>query len=196
MSTRIDIKPESDPPVGATLQKTGQLTSTNTGDDGATQRGRLLDFTTLNSNNPFGNTNRFTDKTGGSTFANLVAFDWSTYDGSTVLAYYYGDTNTRPWADQLTQHTGSTFDGLTGWYLVNFTEMTNIMDFKLMANYQLNYTPFNTTRRYFWVSTQVIGTTGLATDLAGINPFTSTAKTNSLSGIWVRVCNVSGTNIT
>lgn len=196
MSTRIDLKSQSTPPVGATLMKTGQTISTNTGDDGATQRGRLLDFLTLNSNNPFGNTNRFTDKTGGATFANSVAFDWSTYDGSTVLAYYYGDTNTRPWADQLTQHTGATFDGLTGWYLVNFVEMINIMNFDLMANYQLNYAPFNTTRRYFWMSTQVTGAQGCATDLAGVNPFTSTVKTNPLWGIWVRVCNVSGTTIT
>lgn len=196
MSTRIELKSQSTPPVGATLMKTGQTVSTNTGDDGATQRGRLLDFLTLNGNNPFGNTNRFTDKTGGSTFSNSVAFDWSTYDGSTVLAYYYGDTNTRPWADQLTQHIASTFDGLTGWYLTNFVEMINIMNFGLMANYQLNYQPFNTTRRYFWMSTQVTGTGGCLTDLAGVNPFTQTGKTNAFWGIWVRVCNVSGTTIT
>jgi len=192
----IIINTSSFVPVGATLMKTGQTTSYNTGDDGDTERGRLTNFLTLPSNNPFGNTNRFTNKTGGQVYTNSVAFDWSTYNGSTVLAYYFGDANTRPWATQLTQYTGSTLDGLTGWNLINFVEMVNIMNFELMANYQLNYPPFSTTRRYFWVSTQTGGTGAVATDLAGVNPFTSTTKTNSLWGIWARVCNVSGTNIT
>ena len=183
-------------PVGQTLQKTGQTVSYAQHDDGDTERGRLTNFLTLPSNNPFGNTNRFTNKTGGQTYTNSVAFDWSTYNGSTVLAYYFGDANTRPWATQLTQYKNSTIDGLKGWDLINFVEMVNIMDFSLMANYQLNYPPFSTTRRYFWVSTQTGGTGAVATDLAGVNPFTSTTKSNSLWGIWVRVCNVSGTIIT
>jgi len=183
-------------PVGATLMKTGQTTSYNQGDDGDTERGRASSFLVLPSNNPFGNTNRFTSKVGTQVYTDSVVIDWSTYNGSTVLAYYHGDQNTRAWATQCIQHLTSTFNGLTGWNLVNFTEMTNIMNFNLMVNYQLNYTPFNTTRRYFWVSTQPIGTIGLATDLAGVNPFVATSKTNSVSGIWVRVCNVSGTTLT
>lgn len=196
MSTRIDIKPESDPPVGATLMKTGQTVSTNADDDGATQRGRLTNFTTLEKNNPFGNDQRFTSKVGTQVYTDSVVIDWSTYDGTTVLAYYHGDANTRAWATQCTQHITSTFDGLTGWNLINFVEMVNIMNFGLMGNYQLNYPPFSTTRRYFWVSTQTGGAGAVATDLAGVNPFTSTTKTNSLWGIWVKVCTVTGTTIT
>jgi hypothetical protein len=196
MSTRIELKPESDPPVGATLMKTGQITSYTAGDDGATQRGRATSFTVLASNNPFGNTNRFTSKAGTQVYTDSVVIDWSTYNGSTVLAYYHGDTNTRDVATQCTQHLTSTFNGLTGWNLVNFTEMVNIMDFSLMANYQLNYAPFSTTRRYFWVSTQPAGAVGVATDLAGFNPFTSSGKTAALWGIWTRVCTVTGTTIT
>jgi hypothetical protein len=74
--------------------------------------------------------------------------------------------------------------------------MVNIMNFGLMGNYQLNYPPFSTTRRYFWVSTQIAGAVGVATDLAGFNPFTSSGKTQSLWGIWTRVCTVTGTTIT
>lgn len=195
MSTRIDIKAASKPIIGLTLMKTGQTVSTNAGDDGTTQRGRLTNFTTLASNNPFGNTNRFTSKVGTQVYTDSVVIDWSTYNGSTVLAYYHGDTNTRPWATQCTQHLTSTFNGLTGWNLVNFVEMVNIMNFSLMANYQLNYAPFSTTRRYFWVSTQVAGTGGVTTDLAGVNPFSSGSKTSALWGIWTRICTVTGTTI-
>ncbi len=153
-------------PVGATLMKTDQSISTASYDDGATKRGRLTDFFTLTDVNPFGvNTNRFTDKNGASVYSTKVAFDWSTYNNSTVLAYYFGDMGTaRPWATQLSQYVGSTIDGLTGWYLTNFVEMVNIMNFALMGNYQLNYAPFSTILRYFWVSTQVAGSNGVATE--------------------------------
>lgn len=182
-------------PVGAKLMKTGQTTSYATGDDGATQRGRLTSFLTLASNNPFGTTARFTNKTGGSTYANSVAYDWSTYDGSTVLAYYFGDTNARTWSAQLTQHTASTFDGLTGWNLTNFVEMTNIMNFSLLAAFMLNYAPFSTNRRYFWISTSPSGSAGISTDLASVGCFASSNKSNTNGGIWCRVCTVNGTTI-
>jgi len=181
--------------VGATLQKTGQTTSYATGDDGATQRGRLTNFTTLPSNNPFGTTNRFTNKTGGQTYTNSVAYDWSTYNGSTVLAYYFGDANTRPWATQLTQYTGSTIDGLTGWNLFNIYEAMNIMNFSFPGGYLYNYAPFNLTRRYMFVSTNQTGTNAISTETAGPNPFTAVQKVSSLWGIWVRVCTVTGTAI-
>ena len=196
MSTRIDLKASAEIPVGMNLLKTGQTNSYSTGDDGATQRGRLTSRLVLEKNNPFGNTNRFTNKTGGSTYATSVAFDWSTYNGSTVLAYYFGDmAATRPLATQMTQYLSSTFDGLTGWHLTNMQEMINILDWGRLANYQLQYPPFNTNLRYFWVSTQPAGASGVITDLAGVNPFSSSAKTSGLYGMWVRVCTVTGTTI-
>lgn len=182
-------------PVGATIPKTGQTTSYATGDDGATQRGRLTNFLTLPSNNPFGNTNRFTSKTGTQTYTNSVAIDWSTYNNSTVLAYYFGDATTRPWATQLTQYTSSTIDGLTGWNLFNINEAINIMNFSFPGGFVYNYAPFNLTRRYMFVSTNQTGTTAISTETAGPNPFTTAQKVSSLWGIWVRVCTVNGTTI-
>ena len=195
MSTRIEFTSTAKAPVGATLQKTGQTVSYNTGDDGATQRGRLVDFFTLSEKNPFGNINRFTNKTGGQTYGTSVAIDWSTYDGSTVLAYYYGDNNLRPWATQLAQHASSTFDGLTGWRLFNIVEALNIMNFDFPGSYLYNYAPFNLTRRYMFVSTNQTGTGAISTETGGPNPFSSTNKSSSLWGIWVRVCTVTGTTI-
>ena len=58
----IDVPDSSPAPVGATLMKTGQTTSYRTGDDGDIEAGRATDFFTLSTNNPFGNTNRFTDE--------------------------------------------------------------------------------------------------------------------------------------
>jgi hypothetical protein len=182
-------------PVGATLQKTGQTTSYATGDDGATQRGRLTNFTTLASNNPHGNTNRFTNKNGGQGYGGGVAIDWSTFNGSTVLAYYFGDSTTRAWTTQLTQYTGSTIDGLNGWNLFNIYEAMNIMNFSFPGGFVYNYAPFNLTRRYMFVSTNQTGTTAISTETAGPNPFTTVAKSSSLWGIWVRVCTVTGTTI-
>lgn len=187
--------PASAAPVGAKLMKTGQTTSYATGDDGDIEAGRLTSFLVLASNNPFGNTNRFTNKTGGQTYTNGVALDWSTYDGSTVLAYYFGDTNTRAWATQLTQYTSGTIDGLTGWNLFNIYQATNIMNFSFPGGFLYNYAPFNLTRRYMWVSTNQTGATGISTETAGPNPFTTVAKTSGLWGIWTRVCTVTGTTI-
>jgi hypothetical protein len=191
----IVINTSSFVPVGQTLLKTGQTTSYATGDDGATQRGRLTNFTTLPSNNPFGNTNRFTSKTGTQTYTNSVAIDWTTYNGTTVLAYYFGDANTRTWATQLTQYTSSTIDGLTGWSLFNINEAVNIMNFSFPGGYLYNYAPFNLTRRYMFVSTNQAGTGAISTETGGPSPFTATNKSNSLWGIWVRVCTVNGTTI-
>jgi hypothetical protein len=191
----IVINTASFVPVGATLQKTGQSVINSTGDDGATQRGRLTNFTTLASNNPFGNTNRFTNKNGGQGYGQNVALDWSTYNGSTVLAYYFGDSTTRTWSTQLTQYSFSTIDGLNGWNLFNIYEAMNIMNFSFPGGYLYNYAPFNLTRRYMFVSTNQTGTTGISTETAGPNPFTTVAKSSSLWGIWVRVCYVNGTTI-
>lgn len=194
MSSVITIK-SSGGSVGMKLLKTGQTTSYATGDDGATQRGRLTNFTTLASNNPFGNTNRFTNKTGGQTYTTSVALDWSTFDGKTVLAYYWGDLNFRNFANSCTANTASTFDGLTGWYLWNIQEAVNIFNFSLLGNFMLNYPPFSTSRRYFITSTS-ISSQVIAIDAAGVAFTTSSSKTNTNQGMWVRECNVSGTTIT
>lgn len=191
----IVINTSSFVPVGATLQKTGQVTSYATGDDGDTERGRASSFLVLPANNPFGNTNRFTNKNGTQGYSGGVAIDWSTFNGSTVLAYYFGDSTARPWATQLTQYTNSTINGLNGWSLVNFQEMNNVLNAERWNNFMLNYPPFNSSIRYFWISSNPSGTGGIATDLAAAGIYIGIAKTSSLFGLWCRVCTVNGTTI-
>lgn len=181
-------------PIGSPLLQTGQTTSYRTGDD--ITRGRLTNFTTLASNNPWGNTNRFTDTAGGSTYANGIVIDWSTYDNSTVLCYYIGDASTyRNWNTAIDLKLSATIGGLTTWYLWNIREMLNVCDFSKKP-YKMNYAPFNfgSGSRYFHLSTDFDGTNAYITDL-GNTVLTSAAKTNSYFTVYVRVCTVTGTTL-
>jgi len=81
----------------AKLMKTGQTTSYRTGDDGDLEAGRNTSFTVLAENNPFGNTNRFTDELGTQTYTKNIVIDWSTYDGSTVLGWRRTVSTTLTW---------------------------------------------------------------------------------------------------
>jgi hypothetical protein len=185
-------------PVGATLIKTGQTTSYRTGDDGDLEAGRATSFTVLASNNPWGNTNRFTDTLGGQTYTNNIIIDWSTYDGATVLAYYKGDTTARAWTAQIDQYLSSTLGGLIGWRVFNAYEAMNIMNLERMTNYVYNYAPFNigSSPRYFWTSNRPSGTQGCAVDTAGIQLFTASSLTGAVPSMWVRTCIVTGTTLT
>ena len=131
------------PISGAKLLKTGQTTSYVTGDDGDIEAGRDVDFFTLAVNNPFGNTNRFTDELGGSTYTNNIVIDWSTYDGVEVLGYYYDNWAASNWNDAVSWANSlsiSTF--VSGWRLPNAREAMNVIYFGSSAN-ALNYSPFN-----------------------------------------------------
>jgi hypothetical protein len=130
--------------VGLKLMKTGQTTSYRTGDDGDLEAGRATSFTVLASNNPFGNTNRFTDELGGTTYTNNIAIDWSTYDGSTVLGYKRTATNVTSggWNNAIDTCLAISITGFTtGWRLANINEWNNILNREL-AN-PIGYTPFS-----------------------------------------------------
>lgn len=130
--------------VGATLMKTGQTTSYRTGDDGDLEAGRATSFTVLASNNPFGNTNRFTDELGGTTYTKNIVIDWSTYDGTNVLGYKRTETNVTSggWNNAIDTCLAISITGFTtGWRLANFNEFNNILN--LGYSNPLGYTPFS-----------------------------------------------------
>lgn len=119
----------------ATLLKTGQTTSYRTGDDGDIEAGRDVSFLILAENNPFGNTNRFTDELGGQTYTNNIVIDWSTYNGSKVLGYYRRLLNTGgvtydfSWNDAIDKALTHSVTGFTsGWRLWNRRELDNIIN--------------------------------------------------------------------
>jgi hypothetical protein len=194
MSTRIELKSTAEIPVGIPNLQTGQTTSYRTGDD--ITRGRLINFNTLSANNPWGNTNRFTDTAGGSTYANGIVVDWSTYDNSTVLCFYIGDSAiSRTWDNAIDFYLSSSIAGLTTWHLWNAREMISLCDFSKKP-FKMDYPPFNftNTKRYFHLSTDYDGTAIYISDLGG-KPLETSSKANAFQVIYVRVCTVTGTTL-
>jgi hypothetical protein len=201
MSTRIEIKPVSDPPVGATLIKTGQTTSFRTGDDGDLEAGRATNFTTLENKNPFGNLNRFTSELGTQTYTNNIVIDWSTYDGATVLgisraAIATGNTWNQAVDNSLAFSVG-TFT--SGWRLPNIREIFNLTNYVNDQNNLLNYSPVNlsSSGRVYWSSTTIIGLTTFAYAFSNIGLTSQQSKTSSVAFTYfpVRTFTVTGTTL-
>jgi hypothetical protein len=140
-------------PVGATLMKTGQTTSYRTGDDGDFEAGRAVDFFTLASNNPFGNTNRFTDELGGQTYTNDIVIDWSTFDGTTVLGWRRTDNGVNiTWNNAIDGALAVSIGSFTtGWRLPNWLELNSLGDHETTG---LRHGPFSgLSNNFFWSAT-------------------------------------------
>jgi hypothetical protein len=139
---------------GRELMKTGQTTSFRTGDDGDIEAGRAVDFFILDYNNPFGNTNRFTDELGGQTYANNIVIDWSTYNGSTVLGIHRVVTSLVDWdtaIDNCLTLVVSVYS--SGWRLINRNEVNNLVN--MSTSRALNYFPFiygASDNNFYWTS--------------------------------------------
>lgn len=186
-------------PVGATLMKTGQTTSYRTGDDGNLQSGRATSFLVLPSNNPFGNTNRFTDELGGQTYTKNIVIDWSTYNGTNVLGY-------RRTTNASNVNWDSAIDGAlavsispftSGWRLPNIKELQNIQNIGLLSSDLFNYSPFNisTNSISLWCS-NTLGTNNLYSWRFGIyGTIDYQTKTSIFRWIPVRTFTVSGTTL-
>jgi hypothetical protein len=136
----------SSPNSSAILMKTGQTTSYRTGDDGDIEAGRAISFLVLASNNPFGNTNRFTDTLGGQTYANNIVIDWSTFNGSTVLGWRRTkSTGYTDWNTAIDAALALSIGGFaTGWRLPNRNELFSIINHGVPTSV-LNYAPFSIT---------------------------------------------------
>jgi hypothetical protein len=194
----IEVPAATPAPVGATLMKTGQTTSYRTGDDGDLEAGRATDFFTLASNNPFGNTNRFTDELGGQTYTNNIVIDWSTYNGATVLGYYRLPLTGAVWNDAIDNclaHSIGTFT--SGWRLTNIQELLNICNYSL--NQLLDYVPFSqpSTLNLWTSNTRPSATTSayyVSTSTGGL----IVIGKGSLAGVQipVRTFTVTGTTLT
>jgi hypothetical protein len=189
-------------PIGATLMRTGQTTVFRTGDDADTRsEGRATDFFTLASNNPFGNTDRFTDELGGTTYANNIVIDWSTYDGATVLGWYRVRNGVNITGnDAIDEALTLSIAGYTsGWRLPNVNEAFSIMNFEGTSS--LNYSPFNNnlgTGRNYTSTTNPVNTAQLFTITAG-SGITVGSRTNAGTGwryIPCRTFTVTGTTLT
>lgn len=193
--------PASTPLTTAKLMKTGQTTSYRTGDDPNLGTGRATSFTVLSANNPFGNTNRFTDELGGTTYTNNIVIDWSTYDGSTVLGWYRlkrPASGLYTWNQAIDNALTFTIGTYTsGWKLANIMEYASLFNFGNTPANKLNYAPFSLVGDY-WSSTTDANATANA--FYSINSSTlhifTTGKTSTINALFNRVFTVTGTNLT
>jgi hypothetical protein len=191
--------PSGGAPVGAKLMKTGQTTSYRTGDDGNLGIGRATDFFTLASNNPFGNTNRFTDELGTQLYLTNIVIDWSTYDGSTVLGYYRVRNGVNVLWNQAIDDSLLVIVGtyITGWRLPNIYELQNICNFSVPTS--LNYAPFTlglSGSVTIWCSTTNPGSVSQSYRLANQNVLAPGNKTGGAQYIPCRIFTVTGTTLT
>lgn len=185
----------------AKLMKTGQTTSYITGDDGDFEAGRATNFTTLAENNPFGNTNRFTDELGGATYTNNIVIDWSTYDGSTVLGWYRINNGLDiTWALAIAGALATSIGTFTtGWRLPNIQELFSLANWSF--DNVFNYSPINlgTSTLAYWSGTTRAGASTSAHRLfnAQTTVISSIAKTTTASHRYIpcRVFTVTGTTL-
>lgn len=194
--------PAAAAPVGATLMKTGQTTSYRTGDDGDLEAGRSTNFTTLASNNPFGNTNRFTSELGTQTYTNNIVIDWSTYDGSTVLgisrvAIATGQSWNTAIDDSLSYSVGTY---TSGWRLPNMKEIFNLINYANNQDNFLNYSPLNlsSTGRIYWSANTLSNATTSAYTFNNVGNTATMTKVTSANMTYfrVRTFTVTGTTLT
>lgn len=142
---------------------TGQTTSYATGDDGyqwtnlwstywATtrvgKRPQLATFTTLISNNSFGNTNRFTDSVGGATYSDNYMIDH--YTG---LGWYLTIQSAQTWANAISGAEGFT-TLYTDWFIPNTSQLFSVQNMSISTS-SMNYSPFNynVDTELIWTST-------------------------------------------
>ena len=182
--------------VGATLMKTGQTTSYRTGDDGDTEAGRATSFTVLASNNPFGNTNRFTSELGTQTYTKNIVIDWSTYNGTNVLGYYRTVSGADvAWNTAIDSALALSIVGFTsGWRLPNKGEFENIFDYE--QSFGLSYAPFSFPNNSIWTSTTYKASTTVAYQHAG--SWINLVAKSGLNARWIacRTFTVTGTTLT
>jgi hypothetical protein len=179
----------------ATLMKTGQTTSYQTGDDGDIEAGRNVSFTVLAENNVFGNTNRFTDELGGQTYTKNIVIDWSTYNGSTVLGWRR-TASTAPWASAVSGALAvSIAPFTTDWRLPNVMEYLSIFNWQLTA--RLNYSPFNLASNQYHTSNTDMATTtnNIYVWTGNSSPVLSAAKSTNNSYLVCRTFTVTGTTL-
>jgi hypothetical protein len=164
--------------------KTGQTTSYRTGDDGDYQFGRGASFTTLNCNNPFGNTNRFTDQSGGSTYSDNIVVDWLT-----GLMWYRIPTG-GTWNQAVDGSEAATTGGYTDWFLPNKMQIYGLVNDEQTDNNAINYSPFNISitgiPTIIWTSTTIKSNTANARGLNQANTCGVHAKTNTSQYIYCR----------
>lgn len=166
--------------------KTGQTTSYAAGDDGDRENGRAVDFFTLNCNNSFGNTNRFTDINGLQVYGDDYVIDHLTGLGWFRLRPFAGSKN---WADSIAAIEANTTIGFSDWFMPNINEFLSLINNNVSNGTSVfNYAPVNNfgVTASYTSSTQINVTTNALTVQMGAVTFASAAPKTTLSGTAVQ----------
>lgn len=160
--------------------KSGQITSYRTGDDGDFEYGRGASFTGLTCNNPFNNSNRFTDQSGGQTYSDNIIVDWLTG------LMWYRVTSSGGWNTAIDTSIGATTGGYTDWFLPNLPQLAGICNYSVSI--MTNYAPFNIdiTGTALWSSTSQPSATANAMLAQANNALVGVGKGNSRLYIYCR----------
>src|SRR3990167_1702517 len=181
----------------STPYKTGQTVSYVANDDGALERGNGVDFLTLSHNNPFGNTNRFTDILGTQIYADGWVIDWSTYNQVTgdFVMWFTTYEAAATWANAMAAQP-YTRGAYADCYIPNESELYNLLNRGVSPS--TNYAPFNLNvtlgNNGLWTSTTVPNNAAAAYYFAGSaanNTITGSAKTANQRFILMRYGNIS-----
>ena len=117
---------------------------------------RLTDFFTLENNNAFGNTDRFTDINGLQVYADDYVIDHYRNRGW----YRVPLTTGLDWNGTISQVNSSTQNGYTDWRLPDAAESMEILNNANSST--LNYSPFNITFGNYWNSTTRVASSAQA----------------------------------
>ena len=137
---------------------TGQTTSYIDEDDGFLEKGRLVGFLTLDCNNSFGNTDRFTDSVGGQIYGagNSSIADYM-IDHATGLGWQFntgfGVFGTKGLAGAIGDATAEDNGTFSDFRIPNIFEMITLMNFGAEDSLW-DYAPITETgSRFLWTST-------------------------------------------
>jgi len=146
----------------------------------AIQTARLVDWFTLYEPNVFGNTNRFTDRSGLQVYPNRIIVDHYTglewYSPTTAL--------TGTWSVAISAGVALNYQGNTDWRVPPLGVLQTII--RNVAGVLLNYAPFSIPAGTVWSSTTNVSSTTNAIPMISSGAFQSTAKSGSGRYIFCR----------
>ncbi len=119
------------------LTKTGQTASAFTGDDGDLEEGKGTAFGTLECNNPYNNSNRFTAPDGTQTYTANIVVDWQTG----LMWYRTVQGPAVDWDTAMSDGNAISAGSFTDWHLPNIHQLQSIVN--IGQNDTMNYAPFN-----------------------------------------------------